>query len=117
MGYLNFRVLIVFLCAMSMTACATWRHYETVRAGMLTTGTPQQVFLDLWGVPERTRTVTSDTEEKRLEFSRFGGFYGRANTTYEVWEYPKREVTLIFYGKYLSGWRTDKTTEQLRIRD
>jgi hypothetical protein len=77
-------------------------------------GTPQKAFLDIWGAPERTRTVISDTEEKRLEFGRFGGFFGRQNVTYEVWEYTHRDVILIFSDHELTGWKTDKTTEQLR---
>ena len=109
------RFLVIACCALFLLAGAAERHRENVRAGLLTSGTPQTAFLEVWGPPERTRTFTSDTEEKRLEFNRFfGGFYGRANTTYEVWEYHGRGATLIFYGHDLTGWKTDRTTEQLR---
>jgi hypothetical protein len=114
MNNARLRVSIVVCLVLFVTACAGMRHRDTVRAGILKAGTTQQAFLDVWGPPDSTRNIVSDTEEKRLEFSRFGGFYGRSNTTYEIWEYKRREVTLIFQRERLSGWKTDKTTEQLR---
>jgi len=110
----GFRFFVIACCALFLLACAAERHRGNVQAGLLIQGTPQKTFLEVWGPPERTRIETSDTEEKRLEFSRWGGFYGRANTTYELWEYSRRGATLIFYDHELTGWKTDKTTEQLR---
>lgn len=110
------KFLAAIFLAFFLASCAGIKHRDAVQAGILKRDTTQDAFLDIWGSPERTRTVTSDTEEKRLEFSRFGGFYGRSNTTYEVWEYPTRGVTLIFYNRKLTGWKTDKTTEELRTK-
>ena len=107
--------VVALVClAVFVTSCSGPRHRDTVRAGILIRDTPQEAFLEVWGPPERTRTFTSDTEEKRLEFSRFGGFYGRSNSIYEVWDYTKRGANLIFYDRKLTGWQTDKTTEELR---
>jgi hypothetical protein len=108
------RIFVVACCALLLMACSAQRHRDNVWSGLMIQGTPQKAFLDIWGVPDKTRTVASDTEEKRLEFSRFGGFYGRVNASYEVWEYSYREVTLIFSDHELIAWKTDKTTEQLR---
>ena len=107
---------MLLLLALLATGCAGTRHREVVIAGILIRDTPQQAFLDVWGPPDRTRTESTDTEEKRLEFSQWGGFYGRSERTYEIWEYANRGVTLIFYDRELSGWKTDKTTQELRTK-
>jgi hypothetical protein len=113
-GNSKVRIFAVVCCALLLVACAAQRHRDAIASGLLIQGAPQTAFLEIWGPPERTRTVVSDTEEKRLEFSRFGGFYGRVNASYEVWEYNHRGVILIFSSHELTGWKTDKTTEQLR---
>jgi len=84
-------------------------------AGILSVGTSQRVFLDVWGPPEKASSQLY-TEDKRLQFNRYGGFYGRVNTTYEIWEYNRRGVELVFDRQALVAWKTEKTTEQLRTQ-
>lgn len=43
------QVSIVICLALLVTACAAMRHRDTVRAGILKTGTTQQAFLDVGG--------------------------------------------------------------------
>jgi hypothetical protein len=114
----RFRFIVGALLSISLllVGCAAQKHRETVMSGVLTRGTPQKAFIEVWGPPERTRTQTTDTEEKRLEFSRWGGFYGRSERTYEIWEYSKRGAILIFYDGELNGWKTDKTTDELSTK-
>ena len=110
----SLKAVFLFAMVILMAGCAAQRHRDNVAAGLLTSGTPQKAFLEVWGPPSRTRTELADTEERRVEFSRWGGFSGRVKTTYEIWEYPQRDTTLIFDQTLLVGWKTSKTTEQLR---
>src|SRR5258708_36198195 len=106
------RTLVVACCALLLMACAAQRHRDAVQSGLLIQGTPQKTFLEIWGSPQRTRTVISDTEEKRLEFSRFGGFYGRENVTYGMSGHTKRDGTPTFTDHELIRWRSEKNTRR-----
>jgi hypothetical protein len=108
--------LLLIVVAVLISSCGGMRARDNVQNGILIEGTPQQAFLDVWGPPDRTRLEHISTEEKRLEFSRWGGSYGRKDLTYEIWEYQRREVTLAFEtrSKALAAWNTKKSTAELR---
>ncbi len=113
------RLVIVTLALMLLSACAMSRHREQVRNGMLTTGLAGEAFLDEWGPPTRTSTMTGE-EMARAEWG--GGFRGpwgdftKGKQTYDVWNYG--EVVLFFQHSRghlrLATWKTDMNVAQLR---
>lgn len=110
-----FRLAALLCCLGLVLGCAGAKRRAVVRSGLLTKGLPQAAFLEVWGPPERARASKNpDADDTRLEFTPYGGSYGRM--TYEIWEYPARAITLTFYRGKLFAWNTDKTTEQLRTR-
>jgi hypothetical protein len=109
-------IVLALACALALLACAAQRDRDTVKQGLLLRGVRQQAFIDVWGPPERTSTRIG---EDRLDagWGGQGGYFFKGRATYEVWEYPARGVTLVFYGKTLATWKTDKTTSELRSKD
>ena len=89
------------------------RHVDTVKQGMLVSGTDRRAFLEVWGTPDRTFTVKGETM-LGARWSAVGGQIFRKDRVYDVWEYGKRGVTLYFDNYYLASWNTERTTEQLR---
>ena len=98
-------------CASTMT-----KHREQIRNGLLTTGLNREAFLKEWGMPDKTYTISSD------EFSQFMGgaagsigsaTYFKGKVPLDVWVYESRQVTLIFKGIVLVGWKTEKTRKEL----
>jgi hypothetical protein len=78
---------------------------------------PEDAFLDVWGKPDRTSTISSD-EVSQANLSRFGGSFFRGKQTLEVWTYDSRHADLVFdKRKKLIGWKTDRTVDQLSSPD
>jgi hypothetical protein len=114
----------VLLTLTLLSACAMARHREQVRNGMLTTGLAGEAFLEEWGPPTRTSTMTGD-EVTRAEWmgmsggysGSFSGSFTKGKQGYDVWDYAG-EVILVFVSSRghlrLVTWKTEKTVSQLR---
>lgn len=109
------RALVIVACVLTMAACATQRDRDTVSQGLLMSGLRQQAFLDVWGLPERTSTMSGD-ERTQAGWGGPGGYFFRGKRPYDVWEYPSRGVVLIFEEGRLATWKTDKSTSELRSK-
>src|SRR5688572_1175238 len=110
------RILAIAVFVVAMAACAGQRNRENVRQGLLVSGTPQQAFQDVWGVPDRTSTMAGgDRTEAGWGGGR--GYFFRGQARYDVWEYSSRGVVLVFERARLATWKTDKTTSELRSKD
>ena len=105
-------LLILIGCSTPMS-----KHRESIREGLLVTGLNREAFLKEWGMPDRTSTISSD------EFASFSaGFSGSAGSAsyfkgkkpLDVWVYEKWDITLVFSGLRLVGWKTDKTREEIK---
>jgi hypothetical protein len=110
----------VLIALLILSACAMARHREQVRSGMLTTGLASEAFLDEWGPPTRTSTMTGDEATRAEWMGMSGGFSGsftKGKQTYNIWDYDG-EVVLIFVSSRghlrLATWKTDMTVPQLR---
>ena len=107
---------ILCVCLILPPGCTTFgrlpKHREQVRHGLLTTGLHRDAFLAEWGYPTRTATLTGEEMVEARMFAGRGSF-SKSRRAYDVWEYPDREVTLVFSGARLVAWETDKTVEQL----
>ncbi len=90
------RLLIVTL-ALLLGACIMARHREQVRNGVLMTGLNGRAFLEEWGPPARTSTMTGE-EVARADWAGgigfFSGSFTKGKQSYDVWDYG--EVILIF---------------------
>lgn len=110
-----FLVSIVLLLLIGCTSGMT-KHREQIRNGLLTVGLNREAFLKEWGMPDRTYVISSDEVAKLsvLWGSNFGsGGFFKGKVPLDVWEYQKKEVTLIFNGIVLVGWKTEKTRKEL----
>lgn len=103
-----------------LSACAIARHREQVRSGMLTTGLAGEAFLDEWGPPTRTSTMTGDEATRAEWMGMSGGFSGsfaKGKQQYDVWDYAG-EVVLVFVSSRghlrLVTWKTEMTVPQLQ---
>jgi hypothetical protein len=90
-------------------SCKLAQHREQIAAGLLTTGLRNDAFLAEWGSPDRTYTK----EGKELLEAGFRFFF-RGRPILDVWEYTERGVTLVFRGRGLLTWKTDKTVSELK---
>jgi hypothetical protein len=106
-------VATALVLVLAATGCAIQRHKAHVRDGLLIQGLHRDAFLEEWGLPTRTSTVTGD-EAIRAGWVSGGGYFFKGKAVYDVWEYSGREVTLFFYRAKLVTWKTEKTVEQLR---
>ncbi len=112
-------IITTLLALILLNACAMARHREQVRNGVLMTGLNGRAFLEEWGAPTRTSTMTGE-EVARAEWERgFGSFSGsftRGKQTYDVWDYG--EVILIFQhvrgNLRLVAWKSEMDVSQLR---
>lgn len=111
-------ILLVVGCAAHAKGPKEHRHADIVRSGMLRPGIHQQAFLEVWGEPERNRMITETDKDVTLSagWNGFGGgvFMGKKRFTYQLWEYSKLDVQLLFDGSSLVNWKSDKTVEELK---
>lgn len=116
------RVAIVVGLIFLIAGCAAYKQSEMVRSGILRRDIRQEAFIDVWGAPDRTRVITFKDENESTslgwDFDRGGGsgglFKGKKSRSFEEWAYEKSGVTLLFSGRSLTDWKTDKTVEQLK---
>ncbi len=108
------RVIPIFVVFVLFLGCTTTmdKHREQIRSGLLTTGLNREAFLKEWGMPDRTSVMTSDEVIRAGFIGSAGGFF-KGKVPLDVWVYEKREVTLVFHGLRLVGWKTEKTTREL----
>jgi hypothetical protein len=112
-------LLLLGACAWSIPGRMA-RSREQIHSGMLTTALLGDAFLEEWGPPTRTSTMTGE-EIARAEWSGgSGGFSGsleKGKQGYEVWDYDG-QVLLVFVRRrmhlWLVSWKTDMTVPQLR---
>ena len=93
------------------------KHRSQIREGMLVTGLNRNAFAKEWGLPDRTATMSSDEFSSFSSgFNTYGGraSYFRGKTSLDVWIYEKWDVTLVFSGLRLVGWKTSKSREELK---
>ena len=107
------RSAIILVGAVLLVSCGLMRDKENVRQGLLISGQDRRAFLDLWGPPERTSSITGD-DNVRADWGGGGGFFFKGKEVYDVWEYPQKGVTLVFCRGRLTTWKTGKTVAQLR---
>jgi hypothetical protein len=100
--------------------CAMERHKKQIKDGLLTVGLNRNAFLTVWGMPDKTYVIKSDAFSKteassilvdRTAIDGFKSFTG--SVPLDVWEYKEKEVTLIFNGIVLVGWKTEKTRKEI----
>ena len=110
------KLIFIAVILSVLIGCAMARHREQIRSGLLTTGLNRNAFLPEWGMPDKTYTISSD------EFSQFTGLatgsaagasYFKGKVPLDVWVYESREITLVFNGIVLVGWKTEKTRKEL----
>ncbi|MBN1443132.1 MAG: hypothetical protein JXA90_10495 [Planctomycetes bacterium] len=111
---------LLLLTAAPLAGCTLERQREEIRAGILQTGQFQELFRELWGLPERTVSATGEEVIRAGLGGGFGGFSGfffKGKETYNLWFYrANEEIALVFSGtkrKYLVSWNTQLTTKQL----
>jgi len=109
-------LFVAIACGLALLACAAQRDRDSIRQGLLVSGLRQQAFVDVWGVPARTWTMTGE-DRTEAGWGGTAGFFFRGKTVYDVWDYPSRGVTLVFGRGVLATWKTDKTTSELRSKD
>jgi len=103
----NYVVCLALVCFLS--SCKLAQHRKQVAAGLLTTGLRNDAFLAEWGSPDRTYTKNG----KELVEAGFRLFF-KGHRVLDVWEYTEREVTLVFRGRGLVTWKTEKTVSELK---
>ena len=89
---------------------------KDIRIGHFYTGMYRKAFYDEWGLPDKT--LSMDSEEFAAYSARVSGHWGGANyfkgkVALDVWVYEQREVTLVFNGQQLVGWKTEKVRKDL----
>jgi len=95
--------------------CAMARHKQQICDGLLTTGLNRNAFLDVWGTPNRTYTISSD-EFLSAGWNVKGGSVFSGKKSLDVWEYSQVPIKLVFNDIVLVGWQTDKTVEELKMK-
>jgi len=107
------KVIFLSIILSLLVGCAMARHREQIRSGLLTVGLNRDAFLAEWGMPTKTRSMSSE-EFTSAGWSAYGGKVYSGKAPLDVWIYEERQVTLVFNGIVLVGWKTEKTIKELR---
>lgn len=111
------KTIIFVLLFLFIAGCAAGngehRTASIVRSGVLQMGLVKKAFTDAWGEPDRTATVAT-SEFVQAGWSGGGGSFFKGRRTLVVWTYEKIGIELVFDGKSLVGWKTDKTVQELK---
>jgi len=114
---LLFLSMILLLSSCSSTLGYKWRsehrHSSIVRSGILEQTIDKQAFIDVWGDPDRTKTISSEEYVSASWGGARGGLF-KGKDTLEVWSYEKIGIELVFNKHGLVGWRTDRTVRELK---
>lgn len=95
-----------------LTSCAAHRDREDIRQGLLTLDISESAFLDVWGRPSQTASMSGD-EIIKSGVSGWGSFFFKRREMYEKWVYDKKNVDLIFLDQKLVAWKTSETVQEL----
>lgn len=109
------RVLAILSLVFVASACTLQEHRGYVRDGLLMRGLHRDAFLEEWGLPLRTSTVTGE-DAIQAGWGPGGGSFFKGKAAYDVWEYEDPPVKLAFYRAKLVSWQTTQTVEQLRAK-
>ena len=113
MGKFRMRALVLAVVVLAGASCGMLRDRAKVRDGLLVSGLDRDAFLAEWGPPTRTSTLTGD-DTTQAGWGGGGGFFFRGKEIYDVWEYSRHGVTLVFYRARLVTWKTEKTVAELK---
>jgi hypothetical protein len=105
--------LLLCLLAGTLSACVSGGR-QSLRDGVLRQGIGQTAVLSEWGLPARTMAVVSEDQIRTRWGSAPTGALFRERQPLDLWLYEKQGVELLFDGGDLVGWKTDRTSEQLR---
>ena len=108
-------ILLSLSILMLLVGCGMAKHRQQICTGLLTTGLNRNAFLQVWGVPDRTSTISSE-DFLSGGWSRFGGSLFKGKKSLDVWEYRQIDIKLVFDDIVLVGWQTEKTVEELKMK-
>jgi hypothetical protein len=109
--FISIVLLLLIGCSTAMT-----KHREQIRSGLLTVGLNREAFLKEWAMPDKTYSISSEEFTKlSASWGDYGGGAGffKGKVPLDVWVYNERQVTLVFNGIRLVGWKTEKTRKEL----
>ena len=87
---------------------------QSLHSGLLRVSINQGAFRAEWGQPERMTRVTSEQElETRWGSGGGAGVLQGTQRPLDVWVYETRGVELLFDGRELAAWKTQKTVKEL----
>jgi hypothetical protein len=98
-----------------LSGCAMARHKQQICDGLITTGLNRNAFLQVWGRPERTESISSE-EFLRAGWSGYSGGVFKGKKSLDLWEYRRIAIKLVFDDIVLVGWHTDKTVQELKMK-
>lgn len=110
---------LLVIVALLLISCGVAKDREKIREGLLSYNLRQDAFLAEWGKPDRIAAVRGD-QVTELSFGGNGagmsGEFFKGRHGYEVWYYDRKKTVLFFNGrKFLSGWDTKATVQELSI--
>jgi hypothetical protein len=87
---------------------------QSLHAGLLRVSINQSAFRAEWGQPDRmTRIATAEDLEKQWGPGAGDSVLKGTQRPLDVWSYGKRGVELLFDGRELAAWKTQKTVKEL----
>ena len=87
---------------------------QSLHAGLLRVSINQGAFRAEWGQPDRmTRVANTEELEKQWGSGAGAGVLQGTQRPLDVWSYGKRGVELLFDGRDLAAWKTQKTVKEL----
>ena len=87
---------------------------QSLHAGLLRVTINQGAFRAEWGQPERmTRVATEQELETQWGSGAAAGVLQGTHRPLDVWFYETRGVELLFDGRELAAWKTQKTVKEL----
>ena len=106
------KIALLIIVLSLFVGCAMARHREQIRSGLLTVGLNRNAFLTEWGMPTKSQSMSSE-EFMSAGWGQYSGRFYKGKTSLNVWIYEEREITLVFDGIVLVGWKTEKTIKEL----
>jgi hypothetical protein len=87
---------------------------QSLHTGLLRVSINQSAFRAEWGQPDRMARVANTEElEKQWGSGAGAGVLKGTQRPLDVWSYGKRGVELLFDGRELAAWKTQKTVKEL----
>ena len=89
---------------------------QSLHSGLLRVSINQGAFRAEWGQPDRmTRIATAEELEKQWGPGAAAGVLKGTQRPLDVWSYEKRGVELLFDGRELAAWKTQKAVKELAV--